>query len=125
MINCCSRSPETGLLQDTGTKLLKKLQDADFENSEELEFLPRPAWVYTHDCQRHTYSQFNQVVRAFKEQRAYISTYIPLKPTFGPVDEDKLAKHIEVTKSAAHHRTRTYWLLNVSIKSPNTALNRF
>ncbi|EOD46019.1 putative mak1-like protein [Neofusicoccum parvum UCRNP2] len=47
-----------------------------------LVAMPRPKWIYGHDCQSHTYEEFENVVEALKSGKEYIPKNIPAEGTY-------------------------------------------
>ena len=51
--------------------------------------MPRPLWIYGHNCQRHAYEECHKAAHALTTGEKYISTNIPADGIYRLVDEGK------------------------------------
>ncbi|GME65424.1 FAD binding domain-containing protein [Neofusicoccum parvum] len=73
------------IIQRSGIETRDAWHKTDWEAAAKdpsLVAMPRPKWIYGHDCQSHTYEEFENVVEALKSGKEYIPKNIPAEGTY-------------------------------------------
>ncbi|KAF7181306.1 hypothetical protein CNMCM7691_000524 [Aspergillus felis] len=94
------RIKEASYLQDYGVALIRRLQSLQWEKlDQEEELVPRPSWIFAHDCQETAYKNFAKVMEALKRGEEYIPSHIPNDPSLPSTQEHDLAAQIKALRA--------------------------
>ncbi|KAJ5871118.1 FAD/NAD(P)-binding domain-containing protein [Penicillium soppii] len=84
------RHPRATILQEAGAKFQAVWRNANWDDvCKDLNVLrmPRPKWIFDHDCQSYVLNEFDNVVRLIQTGAGYVPSNLPPDGTTGMEDD--------------------------------------